>query len=176
MKKRIQEENRGITKAHKESQLKPSWYFVSFVVDDFRRRRRETLTTNKPSRHLLQLRVFGFGVLQDGEVGIGVFPQRKEVLVGAAALGRNSRERIGPAQSEMSKRHQWIAGRKISQGQNPLKFLSGFVPLAGFQIAKPSKVKYRGGAFVVRRGRFQYFDHLGTVAGAERSGSLHDRN
>jgi hypothetical protein len=31
---------------------------------------------------LLQLRILGFGLLQDGEVGVGVFPEREEVFVG----------------------------------------------------------------------------------------------
>jgi hypothetical protein len=31
---------------------------------------------------LLQLRVFQFGLLQDGDVGIGVFPEGEEVFVG----------------------------------------------------------------------------------------------
>jgi hypothetical protein len=35
---------------------------------------------------LLQLRVLRFGFLQDRNVGVGVFPQREEVLVSGAAL------------------------------------------------------------------------------------------
>jgi hypothetical protein len=31
---------------------------------------------------LLQLRVFGFGLFEDGYVGVGVFPGREEVFVG----------------------------------------------------------------------------------------------
>ena len=30
---------------------------------------------------LLQLRVLRFGFLQDGDIGVGVFPQREEILV-----------------------------------------------------------------------------------------------
>jgi hypothetical protein len=30
---------------------------------------------------LLQLPVFRFGVLQDGDVGVGVFPEREEVFI-----------------------------------------------------------------------------------------------
>jgi len=36
---------------------------------------------------LLKLGVLRFGVFQDGDVGIGVFPQGEEVLVSAAAFG-----------------------------------------------------------------------------------------
>jgi len=31
---------------------------------------------------LLQLRVLRFGLLQDGDVGVGVFPESEEVVVG----------------------------------------------------------------------------------------------
>jgi hypothetical protein len=30
----------------------------------------------------LQLRVLGFGLLQDGDVGVGVFPELEEIFVG----------------------------------------------------------------------------------------------
>jgi len=33
---------------------------------------------------LLQLRVLGLGFLQDGNVGVGVFPEGEEIFVGAA--------------------------------------------------------------------------------------------
>jgi hypothetical protein len=36
--------------------------------------------------NLLQLRVLRLGFLQDGDVGVGVFPEREEILVGGAAL------------------------------------------------------------------------------------------
>ena len=38
-------------------------------------------TQNK--RALLQLRVLGFGLLQDGDVGVGVFPEGEEIFVGS---------------------------------------------------------------------------------------------
>jgi hypothetical protein len=31
---------------------------------------------------LFQLRVLGFGLLQDGDVGVGVFPEGEEIFVG----------------------------------------------------------------------------------------------
>jgi hypothetical protein len=31
---------------------------------------------------LLRLRVFGFGLLQDGDVGVGVFPECEKIFVG----------------------------------------------------------------------------------------------
>jgi hypothetical protein len=43
---------------------------------------------------LLQLRVLGFRFFQDGDVGIGVFPEGEEILVGDAGLPHISGERI----------------------------------------------------------------------------------
>ena len=36
---------------------------------------------------LLQLGVFSFGFFQDGNIAVGIFPQREEVVVGGAGLG-----------------------------------------------------------------------------------------
>jgi hypothetical protein len=44
---------------------------------------------------LPQLRVFGLGLLQDGDIGVGVFPQREEVLIRGACLGAIALHGIG---------------------------------------------------------------------------------
>ena len=36
---------------------------------------------------LLQPRVFRLGLLQDGDVGVGVFPEREEILIGGFGFG-----------------------------------------------------------------------------------------
>jgi len=36
---------------------------------------------------LLQLRIFCFGLLEDGDVGVGVFPEGEEIVVGGGGLG-----------------------------------------------------------------------------------------
>jgi hypothetical protein len=46
---------------------------------------------------LLQLRVPGFSLLQDGNIGIGVFPEGEEVSVGDVALARFSTRNWGLA-------------------------------------------------------------------------------
>jgi len=43
---------------------------------------------------LSQLRVFGFGLLEDRDVRVGVLPQREEILISRAGLGRVARERV----------------------------------------------------------------------------------
>ena len=47
---------------------------------------------------LLQLRVLGFGLLQDGNAGVGVFPKGKKVLV-SGACPNSSRVSIRPLRS-----------------------------------------------------------------------------
>jgi len=45
----------------------------------------------------LQLRVFGFGFPEDGDVGIGVFPQSEEVLISAFCFSRVPIQCVGSA-------------------------------------------------------------------------------
>jgi hypothetical protein len=69
-------------------------------------------TQNK--RALLQLRVFCLGLLQNGDVGVGVFPEREEVFVGGEGTDaggidvralRSSRLRgVGASYSQMRQR------------------------------------------------------------------------
>lgn len=47
---------------------------------------------------LAQTRVFVFGLFQEGQVGIGVFPEREEVLVGGAGACRVAGEGQGAGQ------------------------------------------------------------------------------
>ena len=52
---------------------------------------------------LLQLRVLRFGLLQDGDVGIGVFPEGEKILVGSVRFGFVTSECTCPAQSQASR-------------------------------------------------------------------------
>ena len=38
---------------------------------------------------LFQLCAFGFGLLKDGNIGVGVSPQREEILIRSADFGAN---------------------------------------------------------------------------------------
>lgn len=51
---------------------------------------------------LLHFGVFGFGFVEQGNVGVGVFPVRKEILVGDAAARVVALQGVGAGQSEMS--------------------------------------------------------------------------
>ena len=58
----------------------------------------ERLTKSPPPAAQIlspQLRVFRLGLLQDGNVGVGVLPQRKKIIVGGAGLGDVPLQDIG---------------------------------------------------------------------------------
>ncbi len=71
-----------------------------------------TLLTDKTSvtcrqlQRLFQLFVFCLGLLQDGDVAIGVFTQNKEIMVGAAGLGDVVLERMSGSEADASKHSQ----------------------------------------------------------------------
>ena len=54
-----------------------------------------TGTTANEVVSLLQLRILGFGLFQDWNVGIGVLPEGEEVLVSRTSFGGVALQRIG---------------------------------------------------------------------------------
>src|SRR5271169_555621 len=52
-------------------------------------------------RQLMQCRELGFGLLQDGNVGISIFPQREEFIIGGASLHGSFLHRIGAPELQM---------------------------------------------------------------------------
>src|SRR5581483_10615549 len=57
------------------------------------------------SLQLLQFRVLRLGLDEDGDIGVGILPQGKEVLVGGARLGGIALERVGARQPYLG---QWM--------------------------------------------------------------------
>src|SRR5271154_243429 len=53
---------------------------------------------------LLQLGVLRLGFFQDGNVGVGVFPEGEEILVGFSGFRRVACERGGARQAQVGKR------------------------------------------------------------------------
>src|SRR6266478_2770072 len=45
--------------------------------------------------------VFGFGLLEDGDVRVSVFPKREEILVGSASFGLVPGERVSAGDAEV---------------------------------------------------------------------------
>ncbi len=98
----------------------------------------------------MQLCVFGFGLLQDGDVGVGVFPEREEIFVGgkgsdASGIGiralRGSRlQSIRPCHSQMRQRSCPAVLDDAAVVENLLKLGGGSVALSGCQMRLSANV------------------------------------
>src|SRR5258708_30918303 len=56
-------------------------------------------------KELLQLSVFGLGGDEDGDVGVGVFPESEEILIGGAGFGCITLEHVSAGEGEPG---QWM--------------------------------------------------------------------
>jgi hypothetical protein len=74
----------------------------------------------------LQLGVFRLGLLEDRDVGVGVFPEAKEILVGSLGLGLISGQDKRSAELQVRQRTDGIGGDDPAMTQNFLKLRSGF--------------------------------------------------
>jgi hypothetical protein len=94
---------------------------------------------------LLQLRVVGFGLLQDGDVRVGVFPEREEILVGgerpdAGGVGirslRSSRlQGVGTSHAQMRQRSRPAVPDNTAVVDNLLKLGDG-IALRAFSTSQ----------------------------------------
>ena len=82
------------------------------------------------AEQLLQLGILGFGLLQDGDVGVGVFPECQEVFVGIFRSAPVSRQRVRPAQLQVRQRPDRIAKDDPAVIENFLEFGDG-IDVAG---------------------------------------------
>lgn len=58
------------------------------------------------ARTLLKFCVLRFSLLKDGDVGIGVFPEREEVLIRGAGFGFVGLKSVSAGESQVSQRAQ----------------------------------------------------------------------
>jgi len=56
-----------------------------------------------PSQASLQFRILGFRFFQDGDVGVGVFPEGEEFFVGGERFSGIARHHVGSAELKMGK-------------------------------------------------------------------------
>ena len=105
-------------------------------------------TQNK--RALLQLRVLGFGLLQDGDVGVGVFPEGEEVLVGCErpdaggvgirALRSFSLQGVGTRHAQMRQRSRPAVPDDAAVVEDLLELGGSCVPCPAARYASPANV------------------------------------
>jgi len=73
----------------------------------------------------LQLGVLRLGFFQDGDVGVGVFPEREEVLVGALCLRSVASHGVSTSKTEMGECSQWGVDNDFSVIEKLLEFGGG---------------------------------------------------
>src|ERR1700722_15986208 len=83
---------------------------------------------------LVQLRILRLGLLQYRDVGVGVSPERKEILVGNLCLGLVSRQHVGSAQLQVCQRADGVADHGPAVIKNFLEFDDSFGALSRSQI------------------------------------------
>src|SRR5215831_20908496 len=89
---------------------------------------------------LLQLRVFCFGLLQDRDVGIGVFPESEEILIRGAGLGCLSLQSVRTTELEVRKSTDWLVQHNSPMIQDFLKLGRGFTTLVRRKIGFPAHI------------------------------------
>src|ERR1700676_4765609 len=89
---------------------------------------------------LLQLRVLRLGLLQDGDVGVGVFPEREEILISGTSLGGVTGHGVGASQLEMGDGASHHVHDDTSMIQHLLKLGSGRATVARCQKSLPAYI------------------------------------
>src|ERR1700693_5165325 len=93
---------------------------------------------------LLQLRVLGLGLLQDGDAGVGVFPEGEEIFVGgerpdAGGIGVRSLpgsrlQGVGTSHPQMGQRSRPAVPHDSAVVKNLLELGGGSTALPGCQV------------------------------------------
>jgi hypothetical protein len=83
---------------------------------------------------LLQLRVFGFGLLEDEDVGVGVFPEREEILISRLGLRAVALHGIGSADLKMGECSDGFVDYNSAMVENFLELGDDFAALVRGKI------------------------------------------
>ena len=124
---------------------------------------------------LVQLRVLRFRFFQDGDVGVGVFPEGEEILISSFGLGGITFECVGAGEAEVGERASFARSCQSLVAEDLLKFdLCGrTIPgreqglstnISGVNVLSvPSAARSRGAEAVARidpRGGLKNLGHL----------------
>ena len=96
----------------------------------FRREALERLS----NRVLLQLRVFGFSLLVDRDVGISILPECKKVVIGLARGYFVARHYLSPGELQMGKRAVDAISYQARMSENLLQLDRCLLALSGLQV------------------------------------------
>src|ERR1039457_2554251 len=91
---------------------------------------------------LLQPRVLGFGCLQDGDVGVGVFPEAEEVFIGGERLVLVALHGVSASKTEASKSAPRKVHHHSSVVNELLKFRCRSVAVVQHEIRFPTQINW----------------------------------
>src|SRR5580693_4712587 len=97
-------------------------------------RRSNKTSTPAACAHSLKLRVLCLGFLQDGDVGVGVFPEGEEIFVGGAGVALVAREYVGASKLQVRQCADGVANHNPTMLEDFLELPNGFPTLARRQI------------------------------------------
>src|SRR5580658_4692911 len=89
---------------------------------------------------LVQLCILRLCPHQKSCVGVGVLPDRKELLIGSLGLGGIARQGIGPRQPEVRERTNWLVSNNSGMVDNLLKLARCRGALFGREIRLAAQV------------------------------------
>src|SRR5712692_10416889 len=123
----------------------------------------------------LYLCVLRLGFLQDGDVGVGVFPEGEEVLVCALRFDVVAREGVGTGQSQVRQCADEIVLHHAGVVENLLELGGGSAALVRRQISLATQingVEARREPEFIGRSRGERFECLSGAAALESSGRV----
>ena len=91
----------------------------------------------------MQFRVFRFGLLEDGNVGVGVFPQREEILIRGSGFGGVALQGVGAGEAQAGQCAPGKVPYQTSVVNELLKFCCRLVPVAKCEIGFPTHINWR---------------------------------
>ena len=97
-------------------------------------RRRSSWKRGSERWGLFQLCVLRLGFLQDGNVGVGVFPEREEILIGGSGLDRVALHGVSTGQSQPGQRAPGKVHHQSSVLDEFLKFCCRWVAVVEHEI------------------------------------------
>ena len=95
----------------------------------------------KKGPHLLQLRIFSLGLLQDGDVGVGILPEREELVVSGLRLCTVRLQSESPGTTNERESVQRIICHQGAMVDKFLKLRGGFCTVLKKQVRLPSHVR-----------------------------------
>ena len=102
----------------------------------------------------MQLRVLRLGLLQNEDVGIGVFPESEEVLIGFARTFLVSTHRFGTSQLQVRERSQRKVQDDAAVIEELLELGGGLLALARLLVRLTAHLGWIDGAEVLEGQRF----------------------